>query len=554
MKKFKLFSDFRSYVFIGTIFLFSFVFISFNDTDDFELAKNLDIYQSLIRELRLYYVDEIHSDKIIKTSIDKMLASLDPYTVYYPESKIEDFKFMTTGKYGGVGALIRKDTAGIVIEEVYKDYPAYKAGIRPGDIIKMVEGIPVNSANTSDISDLLKGVPNTSVNVKIYRPYTNETKNISILRQQIRVKNVPYYGMINAETGYIKLTDFTQMAYEEVKKALISLKEQKAKYIVFDLRGNPGGLLNEAVDIVSLFVEKGTPVVSMKGKMTRWNQSMSTKKSPVDKDIPLIVLINRNSASASEIVSGALQDLDRAVIIGERSFGKGLVQTTRDLSYNTKLKITTAKYYIPSGRCIQALDYSHRNPDGSVGHVPDSLISEFKTKNGRTVYDGGGILPDIVNKTEYMNPLAQFLTQNNIIFDYANRFYFEHDSISPLNEFILSEAEYNKFMDYLIGRNIKYKSGTDKKLQELIKKAKSEKYYDKISDEINKLQQKLKHNVRDDLIYFKDDIKRILTYEIIKRYYFRSGLYEYDSKHSSDVLKSLTLFKNIQKYNGILNK
>ena len=554
MKKFKLFSDFRSYVFIGTIFLFSFVFISFNDTDDFELAKNLDIYQSLIRELRLYYVDEIHSDKIIKTSIDKMLASLDPYTVYYPESKIEDFKFMTTGKYGGVGALIRKDTAGIVIEEVYKDYPAYKAGIRPGDIIKMVEAIPVNSANTSDISDLLKGVPNTSVNVKIYRPYTNETKNISILRQQIRVKNVPYYGMINAETGYIKLTDFTQMAYEEVKKALISLKEQKAKYIVFDLRGNPGGLLNEAVDIVSLFVEKGTPVVSMKGKMTRWNQSMSTKKSPVDKDIPLIVLINRNSASASEIVSGALQDLDRAVIIGERSFGKGLVQTTRDLSYNTKLKITTAKYYIPSGRCIQALDYSHRNPDGSVGHVPDSLISEFKTKNGRTVYDGGGILPDIVNKTEYMNPLAQFLTQNNIIFDYANRFYFEHDSISPLNEFILSEAEYNKFMDYLIGRNIKYKSGTDKKLQELIKKAKSEKYYDKISDEINKLQQKLKHNVRDDLIYFKDDIKRILTYEIIKRYYFRSGLYEYDSKHSSDVLKSLTLFKNIQKYNGILNK
>jgi carboxyl-terminal processing protease len=554
MKKFKLFSDLRSYVFIGTIFLFSFVFISFNDTDDFELAKNLDIYQSLIRELRLYYVDEIHSDKIIKTSIDKMLASLDPYTVYYPESKIEDFKFMTTGKYGGVGALIRKDTAGIVIEEVYKDYPAYKAGIRPGDIIKMVENIAVNSANTTEISDLLKGVPNTSVNVKVYRPYTNETKNISIQRQLIKVKNVPYYGMINPETGYIKLTDFTQTAYEEVKKALLSLKEQKAKYIVFDLRGNPGGLLNEAVDIVSLFVEKGTPVVSMKGKMTRWNQSMSTKKSPVDKDIPLIVLINRNSASASEIVSGALQDLDRAVIIGERSFGKGLVQTTRDLSYNTKLKITTAKYYIPSGRCIQALDYSHRNPDGSVGHVPDSLISEFKTKNGRTVYDGGGILPDIINKTEYMNPLAQFLTQNNIIFDYANRFYFEHDSISPLNEFILSDDEYNKFMDYLIGRNIKYKSGTDKKLQELIKTAKSEKYYDKISDEINQLQQKLKHDVRDDLIYFKDDIKRILTYEIIKRYYFRSGLYEYDSKHNSDVLKSLTLFKNIQRYNEILNK
>ncbi len=554
MKKFKLFSDFRSYIFIGTILLFSFVFISFDDTDDFELAKNLDIYQTLIRELRLYYVDEIHSDKIIKTSIDKMLASLDPYTVYYPESKIEDFKFMTTGKYGGVGALIRKDTAGIVIEEVYKDYPAYKAGIRPGDIIKSVEGIPVTNANTTDISDLLKGVPNTEVHVKIYRPYTKEIKDISIKRQQIRVKNVPYYGMINSETGYIKLTDFTQMAYEEVKQALISLKEQNAKYLVFDLRGNPGGLLNEAVDIVSLFVEKGTPVVSMKGKMTRWNQSMSTKKAPVDKDIPVIVLINRNSASASEIVSGALQDLDRAVILGERSFGKGLVQTTRDLSYNTKLKITTAKYYIPSGRCIQALDYSHRNPDGSVGHVPDSLISEFKTKNGRKVYDGGGILPDVVNKQEYMNPLAQFLTKNFVIFDYANRYYFEHDSIQALDNFKISKAEYNEFINYVSSRNIKYQSNTDKSLQQLIKTAKSEKYYDKIAGEIDKLQEQLKHDVHDDLIYFEDDIKRILAYEIIKRYYFRSGLYEYDSKHSSDIKLALKVFKENGKYNEILNK
>lgn len=554
MKKFKLFTDLRSYLLIGTIFIFSFVFISFNDSDDFELAKNLDIYQSLIRELRLYYVDEIHSEKIIKTSIDQMLASLDPYTVYYPESKIEDFKFITTGKYGGIGALIHKDSSGIIIEEVYKDYPAYKAGLRAGDVIKIVENIPINSSNISDISDLLKGMPNTTVNIKIYRPYTKESKNISVLRQQIKIKNVPYYGMINSETAYIKLLEFTQNAYTEVKNALINLKKENAKYIVLDLRGNPGGLLNEAVDIVSLFVEKGTKVVLMKGKRAPWNQLLSTKKKPVDKDIPLIVLINRNSASAAEIVSGALQDLDRAVIIGERSFGKGLVQTTRNLSYNTKLKITTAKYYIPSGRCIQALDYTHRNADGSVGHIPDSLINAFKTKNGRTVYDGGGILPDIVNEGEYMNPLAQFLVQNYIIFDYANRFYFEHDSIPPIEQFVVSDNEYQKFINYVSNRKIDYKTETDKQFQNLIIASKSEKYYKKISVELEGLKKKLKHDVRDDLMYFKDDIKRILAYEIIKRFYFRSGLYEYDSKHNRDVQKSLEIFKNIEKYNEILNK
>jgi len=391
---------------------------------------------------------------------------------------------------------------------------------------------------------LLKGVPGTDVHVKIYRPYTKETLELIVKRQQIKIKNVPYSGKVNDETGYIKLSDFTQSAYEEVKSAFIKLKEQNIKYLILDLRGNPGGLLNEAVDIVSLFVEKGTPVVSMKGKMTRWNQSMSTKKAPVDKDIPLIVLVNRNSASASEIVSGALQDLDRAVIVGERSFGKGLVQTTRDLSYNTKLKITTAKYYIPSGRCIQALDYTHRNPDGSVGHVPDSLISEFKTKNGRTVYDGGGILPDIINKSEYMNPLAQFLTQNFVIFDYANKYTYEHDSIPALDKFTFDDKEYADFINYVASRDLKYQSNTDKQLQTLIETAKQEKYYDKIAPELSKLQNTLKHDVREDLEYFKDDIKHILSYEIIKRYYYRSGVFEYDSKHSSDVKKALETFSD----------
>ena len=552
MKIFKLKKNLHSLIIVVTIIIFSAVFISFDDTDDFDLAKNLDIYQTLIRELRLYYVDDIQSAKIIKTSIDEMLVSLDPYTVYYPESKIEDFKFMTTGQYGGVGAIIRKDSLNIIIDQVYKDYPADRAGIRPGDILKMVENKKVTNINTDDVSELLKGVPGTDVSITVFRPFRKQEISFTVKREKIQVKNVPYYGMINSETGYIKLTGFTQSAYEEVKEALNKLKKQNAKNLILDLRGNPGGLLGEAVKITSLFVNKGTDVVSTKGKVKQQNHAYKTKEKPKDTKIKIVVLVSRNSASAAEIVSGALQDLDRAVILGQRTYGKGLVQIFRDLSYNAKIKITTSKYYIPSGRCIQALDYTHRNPDGSVGHIPDTLISKFKTKNGRTVYDGGGILPDIQIQEKNINPLSKYLLFNFIIFDYANLYSYTHDTISKAPNFEISDKEYSDFIDYVVKRDIKYKTKTDRALEAFIKSSKEEKFYDKLSNEIEQLQNDLKHDVRDDLIHFKSNIKELLSMAIITRYYYQHGVIEYSLENNLEISEALKVLADNEKYGSIL--
>ena len=552
MSIFKLGRNIRSLIIVGTILLFSALFFSFDDTDDFELAKNLDIYQTLIRELRLYYVDEIQSDKIIKTSIDQMLNSLDPYTVYYPESKIEDFKFMTTGQYGGIGALIRKDSTNIIIDQVYKGYPAQLAGIRAGDILKEVENKKLGGAVNNDISELLKGIPKTELSLKIYRPYTKETLDFKVNREKIHIKNVPYYGMLDTKTGYIKLSGFTQSAYDEMREAMLFIKKNNAQQLVFDLRGNPGGLLNQAVHIVSLFVAKGTEVVSTKGKMKQWNQTLKTRRQPLDTKMKIVVLVNSNSASASEIVSGALQDLDRAVIVGQRTYGKGLVQTTRDLSYNTKLKITTAKYYIPSGRCIQALDYTHRNPDGSVGHIPDSLISKFSTKNGRTVYDGGGILPDIKVDRRTATPLISYLMLNYIIFDYANIYSYKHDSIQKPEIYHFSDKEYDDFIAYVLKRDIKYQTETDKALQQLINASKNEKYFTGISTDISSLQKELKHNVRADLIHFKEDIKELLAQSIVLRYYYEDGLIAFKINNNKEVAEGLKILKNQTEYDTIL--
>ena len=362
MKKFNFLKSWRSILIAVTISGLSILFIAFDDTDDFELAKNMDIYHTLMRELRLFYVDDFEIPKAFEHSIDEMLESLDPYTIYYPESEIEDFRFMTTGQYGGIGALMRSENEQIIIEEIYQNYPADKAGFKVGDIIKRVGDKDANGKNYDDISILMKGTPDTEIKITIYRPSEKKEYTSTLVRERIQVANVPYFGMLKDNTGYIKLTGFTQTAYKEVKEALTSLKGKNADKLILDLRNNPGGLLIEAVKIVSLFVEPGTGVVSTKGKVKQWNHNFKTSNLPIDTEIPVVVLVSRNSASASEIVSGALQDLDRAVIIGERTFGKGLVQTTRDLTYNAKLKVTTAKYYIPSGRCIQALDYTHRKP------------------------------------------------------------------------------------------------------------------------------------------------------------------------------------------------
>ena len=411
----------------------SLTLVSFDDNTTFEIAKNLDIYYTLFRELNLYYVDDTKPGDLIKKSIDAMLTSLDPYTVYIPESQMEDFRFMTTGQYGGVGALIRKDGEYVVITEPYEGFPAQKNGINAGDVILEIDGQSIKGKNSSEVSDMLKGQPKTLLKLKLKRPGTTDPIEKNIEREEIKIDAVPYYGVFSDSIGYINLSSFTESAYADVKKALLDLKEkQNVKSIIFDLRGNPGGLLIEAVNITNLFVPKAESIVSTKGKVKDWDKNYTAAMSPVDTEMPIVILVNSGSASASEIVSGAIQDLDRGVIIGQRTFGKGLVQTTRPLSYNAKLKITTAKYYTPSGRCIQALDYTHRNPDGSVGKIPDSLVTEFKTKNGRSVYDGGGVSPDVLLESEQLSNLSGSLYNKNLFFDFATEFAIKHIIITNL--------------------------------------------------------------------------------------------------------------------------
>ena len=428
-----------------SLVIFVFVVSSFaainSTTNYFEISKNLDIFASVYREVNTYYVDEVDAGKLMKRGIDEMLNSLDPYTNFFSESEVEDFRFQVTGLYGGIGAQIGNKGDYVVVTDPYENYPAQKEDLRAGDIIIDIDGKSTKGKNTSEISKLLKGQAGTKVKLTIKREDEGElTKTLT--RQEIHINNVPYFGMVNDNTGYIRLATFTNDAGKEVKDALVELKKNPSlKSVILDVRGNPGGLLHEAVNIVNVFIPQGQEVVSTKGKVKEWEKSYKTLNPPVDIEIPLVVLTNRSSASASEIVSGSIQDLDRGVVIGLKTFGKGLVQSTRPLSYNTQVKITTAKYYTPSGRCIQALNYSHRNEDGSVGAVPDSLKKEFKTKNGRKVFDGGGVDPEIfVVHTPY-SKLAESLISKQLIFDFATTYRTKHDKIISSKEFHISEAD-----------------------------------------------------------------------------------------------------------------
>ena len=527
-------------------------FVSFDD-DNFQIAKNLDIYYTLFKELNLYYVDKIDAGDLIKTSIDKMLSSLDPYTVYIPESDIEDFKFMTTGEYGGIGALIHKKGDFIVITEPYKDFPAFKAGLRAGDKIIKIDNQSVKGKNSKEISELLKGTPNSEVKLNIERINNTKPIEIKVTREKIQINSVPYFGMLNDSIGYIRLSSFTRNCSNDVKKAFKTLKNNNnLTGLVFDLRGNPGGLLIEAVNVLNLFVPKNQEVVSTKGRIKERNTIYNTTKDPIDLDIPLALLVNNGSASASEIVSGAIQDLDRGVIIGSRTFGKGLVQSTRDLSYNAKLKLTIAKYYIPSGRCIQALDYTHRNSDGSVGRIPDSLISEFKTKGGRLVYDGGGITPDVKIKKQPLSKIAISLYKKDLFFDYATEFQYKHTKILPVNKFKITDEIYNDFVDFLSDKEFDYTLESEKILDKLEKAIKKDKYDDKISTEIDDLRTKLSHNKNNDLIKFKKEIKEILKSEIASRYYYQEGREESLILTDSIALKAVNILQDKEKYNKIL--
>lgn len=525
-------------------------FLTSQESKDFRLAKNLDIFFSLIREVNTFYVDEINPEKIIKTGIDNMLKTLDPYTVYYPESNVDELSFMTSGKYGGIGSLVRNNGNYAVVGEVYKGFPADKAGIKAGDILKAVDGESLKGYSTEKVSEKLKGNPGSEITITVERN-SNEI-DFKLKRERIAINPVPYYGMLDAKTGYIRFSNFTQNCIDEVKTAMAALKGKNAQQIILDLRGNPGGLLTEAVNIVNLFVGPGNEVVSTKGKVSRFDESFKTEKPAVDETIPLAVLINSSSASASEIVAGALQDLDRGIIIGQRSFGKGLVQVTRPLSYNTQLKVTAAKYYIPSGRCIQARDFSHPNADGSTGIIPDSLMKEFKTRNGRTVKDGGGIAPDIEIKPETLSQIATELYLGSYIFDFATQYYWANPGITTPEMFSFSDNDYNDFRSFLEKRNFSYTTLTEDSFNDMINVAKKEKYYDRHKATFEALEKELSHSLDKDLELYRIEISELIEDEIVRRYFYDAGAIAHSIHDDIQIKKAVETLNSRETYEAIL--
>lgn len=552
MKTYKIKRVFVIFVIVLLLSGSSVIFFSFSN-DDFKLVKSLEIYYSLFRELNLFYVDETDPEKLVESSIEGMLEDLDPYTSYIPESDQENFNFMTTGQYGGIGALIRRNGDYAIIAEPYYNFPAAKNDLKAGDTILSIDGASMKGKEISYISDHLKGTPGTPVRITLRRIGVKDEFEKTLIREKIIINNVPYYGMIDDHIGYIRLANFTTNAAKEVKNALVELrKKQEPTGIILDLRSNPGGLLIEAVDVANLFVEYGQEIVSTKGRVNQWDYTYKTNSIPVDTKLPLVVLVNRSSASASEIVAGSMQDLDRGIIAGQRTYGKGLVQTTRNLAYNTKLKVTTAKYYIPSGRCIQALDFSNRNEDGSVGAIPDSLISEYHTINGRKVYDGGGILPDIITTPGNLSQFTISLYTQNIIFDYATIYASRHDAILPVPDFKITDEIYAGFMEYVMKRDFTYSTRSEENLRKLIETARQEKYYDLASTEFNVLEIKLAHDNAKDLNHFRDEIARLLKQEIVSRYYYQWGGMEATIEDDQEVAKAVELLKNNDQYLGIL--
>jgi carboxyl-terminal processing protease len=528
---------------------------SFNNPNEryFEITRNLDIFSTLFKEVNAYYVDEVNPNKLIKTGIDAMLASLDPYTNYIPEDDIEDYRTMTTGQYGGIGAVIGTRNGKNLIMMPYEGFPAHKAGLIIGDEILKVDDVDVTSKNTSDISQLLKGQANTTLKITIKRMGVEAPMDIELLREKITIENVPYSGMVSNGIGYIKLSDFTTGAGKEVKKALEQLKKDGAQKIVLDLRNNPGGLLNEAVNVSNVFIDQGLEVVSTKGKVTDWNKAYKALNSPSDTEIPIAVLTSSRSASAAEIVSGVIQDYDRGVLVGEKTFGKGLVQATRPLTYNSQLKITTAKYYIPSGRCIQAINYSERNEDGSIGIIPDSLKSEFKTKNGRPVYDGGGVDPDLLVVPTIPAPITISLVTKGLIFEYATIYHFNHKEIAPAKDFRLTDEEYEKFATWLKDKDYDYTTKVEKTIESLKIFAKTEKYFDNIEAEIHDLEQKVAHNKERDLREFDNEIRSILEERIVEHYYLMDGNFEASFDNDTQLQAAIELLNDQDKYTKILN-
>jgi carboxyl-terminal processing protease len=515
----------------------------------FEIAKNLDIFASLFKEVNALYVDEINPNTLVKTGIDAMLESLDPYTNYIPEDMVEDFRTMNTGQYGGIGAVTRQIKGRTVVSMLMEGYPAQRDGLKIGDEILKIDQVELSKITPEEAGHLMKGQVGTPVSLTVKRIGYEKPITLEFKREKVKVSNVPYFGMLGKNVGFIQLTDFTPDAGKEVRNAVIALKEMGATSLILDLRGNPGGLLMEAVNICNIFIPRGKLVVSTKGKIPENNLNYETLNNPTDTEIPVAVLINRGSASASEIVAGTLQDYDRAVVIGERSYGKGLVQVSRPLSYNSQLKVTTAKYYTPTGRCIQVLDYSHRRNDGSVGSVPDSLKNTFKTSNGRLVYDGGGIYPDVATKNADLHPITETLIEKGFIFDYATEYAFKHPTIAHAKTFELTNDEYQQFVNWMKGKDYSYKSYLDQYLQGVGQEAKRERYYNELKPQLDLITSKIEESKKNELQLYKDQIKMMLEEEIVSRYQLEKGSveagfkYDLDIKEATDVLTNQTQYK-----------
>ncbi|MBO5844497.1 MAG: S41 family peptidase [Bacteroidales bacterium] len=528
---------------------------SFSQIDDekyFEMNKAIETFGSVFKSLHSNYVDELNSGDLVKTAIDAMLAKLDPYTNFYPESEMEEVKLQYLGQYGGIGALIHYKNGIVYISEPYEGLPAYKAGVKAGDAILSIDGESAKGKTSNQVSEKLRGQAGTEIELELERDGKIIKKTFR--REDIQLPNVPYFGMIDSVIGYIKLNEFTKEASKHVQEAFENLKRQNMQYLIFDLRGNGGGLLQEAVNIVNLFVDKGQVVVSTKAKTVEKNSVFKTTKKAIDTKIPIVVLIDGTSASASEIVSGSLQDFDRAVIMGQCSFGKGLVQNILPLIYNSQIKVTVSKYYIPSGRCIQAIDYSHRDKDGNANKIPDSLRTAFKTKGGRTVYDGLGIEPDITIAPEYASNIAIALISKFLCFDYATKFVKENPNIASAKDFEITDEIYNDFIEFLKDKDYNYTTTSEKILDDLIASAKKEKLGENTLKEIELIKTQIAEDKKEDLIKYKEDIKEILLSEIVVRYYNQKGRIEALLKHDNEVKEATKLLYDQKQYNKTLGK
>ena len=545
----------RKRVIVLSVILIGIVSFSFTPPADryFEIAKNLEIFASVFKEVNNLYVDEINPNKTIRVGIDAMLGSLDPYTNFISEDQVEDFRTQNTGQYGGIGAVTRMIGNRTVVTMVYEEYPAFKNGLKIGDEVLKMDGVDLSKLSLEEANQLMRGQVGTPVKLTVKRVGKNEPLDIEFKREKIKISNVPYFGMIAPDMGYVQLTEFTVDAGKEVKNAVVSLKEKGAKHIILDLRGNPGGLLHEAVNICNIFIPKGKKVVDTKGKVSENNITYQTLNNPVDLDIPVIVIINRGSASASEIVAGTLQDYDRAVVLGEKSYGKGLVQIPRSLSYNSQVKITTAKYYTPTGRCIQVLDYSHRREDGSAGSIPDSVKKEFSTTHGRKVFDGGGIDPDI--KIESLQPaiVTQVLFHEGMIFDFATQYAYTHASILDAKSFSLTDQEYQEFVTWTKTKKLIYQSSLETELNDLVAHSKRERSYDELKPQLDLIKARIEDGRKNDLVNFKDQIKPLLEEEIVSRYYFEKGTVESRFKNDNEVKKAMEVLRDQPEYKKIIH-